>query len=136
MADVLIIFFSLFIPFGLIMIFDPLDKYRRWKHPKWFEYFDSAKKDAFELSKFLQSTCFAVEEQHHIIISLYQNKRIDDEQFSRLSRELCYAFDIFQEEYSRRKDANDLLVQKAHEYAVKNNLKWGLLYEDKSTEDM
>jgi hypothetical protein len=112
------------------MAIDPVERYRKWKHKKWYELFNEAKCKSFDNSKFMAATLGAIEYQHTVLLNMARAGRIEDKQVNDLIKNLTEAFKIFKTEYDRRYEEVECLLHEAHDYAVKNNLKWGLLYED------
>ena len=131
---IFIIVFSIFIMFCfvscLILAVDPVERYRRHRHPKWYSYYNEAKTKSFANAEFLKATLGAIEYQFEAIHSMYQSNHIAEDDFKRMLSSLNDSFKIFKKEYEYRCAVVDELLHKAHDYAVKHGLKWGLFYDN------
>ena len=121
--------FALLIFMCFIGIIGPVERYRKWKHPKWYEYYNKAKSLCFDNAEFMKATMCAIEYQHDVLLNMLKDDRIDEQKVKSMYISLTEAFKVFKTEYDYRQAKVDELLHLAHDYAVKNNLKWGLLYD-------
>jgi hypothetical protein len=124
------VIFSIFITAGVVLIIDPVERYRKRKYSKWYEWYNEAKTKSFENAEFFKATTVALEYQSQVLLTMVDTGALMQEQANKLIDYNFEAFSIFHKEYIRRCSEVDELLHKAHDYAVENNIKWGLLYDN------
>lgn len=121
-----------FLPILLVNLIDHIiESIRKNKHPKYFEFYDTAIYESFRIGGKLNAEKRRIE----YYIKLYGDGYRDGEctvehitkKMAQVTQWWINACDEYNQEYKNVK----VLLQKADAYAKEHNLKWGIIYENK-----
>lgn len=122
----------LFLPILFVNLIDHIiESIRKNKHPKYFEFYDTAIYESFRIGGKLNAEKRRIE----YYIKLYGDGYRDGEctvehitkKMAQVTQWWINACDEYNQEYKNVK----MLLQKADAYAKEHNLKWGIIYESK-----
>lgn len=125
---------ALFIGIAILMLTaltDVKEKIRRKKHPKWYEYYDRAKSNAFragsEFSQKLDTICTRGEMLQDMLFKGECSSEEYLEAMKVLEKERVEVVT----QYHLKQDALGIEadLRAADVYAKEHNLKWGIIYE-------
>lgn len=129
-----VVIFCLLTMFGGIaiwMLVDVKEIIRRKQHPKWYEHYDRAKRNCFqvggEFSQKLDTICARVKMIQDMLFKGECSKEEYLEAMKVLEKERVEAV----EQYHLKQEALgiDADLKEADAYAKEHNLKWGIIYE-------
>ena len=123
---------------GTLVSFDVVEYFRRLKHPKWYEYFDRAKKNSFVIGSRLRDATDIVNKCIVTAQEAYKNKEWTAEQFRCIMKlyadEYVRAVEQYQQDTIALGIDDDLKA--ADKYAKEHNWKYGILYPDTQKEEI
>ena len=118
---------------GAILIFtDVGERVRRKKHPVWYEHFDRAKNNAFDIGGKYTKMLDSINERRKLVQDTFIEGRCTAEDYKVVMKDIdtdfIDAINWYKQAEAALRINEDLKAADA--YAKEHNLKWGILYED------
>lgn len=128
MSDLFLILLPISLVFMpvLIMLFILLqDRYRRAKHPRYFELYAVALDASKQVHDYYLKNLEPFNNVVNVFTKSHDDGVISDEQFVILTPALTEAFNTYNNKYESLRDESKLLWSAVNKYAVDHDLKWG-----------
>jgi hypothetical protein len=128
---VIICLLAMFVGIAILILTDVNERIRRKQHPKWYELYDRAKNNAFDIGGKYTQRLDNINMRRKFYQDLYIEGKCTDEEYKKAMN----AIDVdFIDAYKWYKQAEEALrinedLKEADAYAKKHNLKWGIIYE-------
>lgn len=117
---------------GTLVGFDVVEHFRRLKHPKWYEYFDRAKKNSFSIGSRLNDEIDTINKCIIAMREAYRKGELTEKSFRGVmevyTNDYIKAVNKYNEDYVALKIDED--IQAADAYAKEHKWKYGILYPD------
>ena len=115
---------------GTLVGFDVVEHFRRLKHPKWYEYFDRAKKNSFTVGGRLKDATDIVNKCIAAAQEAYRNEKWTAEEFRCIMK--LYTEEYVKAVHQYQQDTVELGIEEdlkaADNYAKEHKWKYGILY--------
>lgn len=120
----------LFLPILFVNLIDHIiESVRRNKHPKYFEFYDTAISESFRIGGKLSAEKKRVDYYIKLYGDGYRDGECTPEQITKKMAQLTQWWITACDEYNQEHKNIKVLWQKADAYAKEHNLKWGIIYE-------
>ena len=128
-CTILIILGMIFLPIIIINAIDSIvEGVRRRKHPKYFEYYDTAISESFRIGGKLSSVKKYIEFHIKLYSDGYRDGECTVESITKKMSELTKMWIEACDTYNYEKKSIEVLWKKADAYAKEHKLKWGEIY--------
>ena len=129
---VILCLLALFIGIAILMLTDVQEKIRRKKHPVWYEHWDRAKDNAFDIGGKYVKMLDSLNTQRKAVQDSYIEGKTTDEEYKKAMNTIDADFIDAYKWYKQAEEALRINedLKAADAYAKEHNLKWGIIYED------
>lgn len=128
---VIICLLALFMGIAILMLTDVKEKIRRKKHPVWYEYYDRALHNAFDIGGKYTKMLDSINTRLKFNQDLYIEGKCTDEEYKKAVNTIDADFIDAYKWYKQAEEALRINedLRAADAYAKEHNLKWGIIYE-------
>lgn len=113
------------IPVFIVLFILLQDRYRRAKHPRYFELYTVALDASKQVHDYYVKNLEPFNNVVNVFTKSHDDGVISDEQFVTLTPVLTEAFNTYNNKYKSLRDESKLLWSAVNKYAVDHNIKWG-----------
>ena len=122
---------ALFIGNAILVLTDVKEKIRRKKHPVWYEHYDRAVHNAFDIGGKYTKMLDSINERRKLVQDTFTEGRCTAEDYKDVMKatdtDFIDAFKWYTQAEETLRINEDLRA--ADTYAKEHNLKWGIIYE-------